>query len=189
MLKRSNLQNFRIILLTSLFWVFIDAFLIIYLADTKSSSDLIQSCEKSISELKLKLIKQQQKQQDRQTADGGAQKQQQEYDDILKVRNGDRFKDVHDLKDKGVNGKKVVKEEKKSSTEASFINKIKQWFREDGDEERNPSNWPGEGGKAVVLSAVAREEAKKRFKENQFNIVASDMVAINRSLADQRSAK
>ncbi|CAF4827941.1 unnamed protein product, partial [Rotaria magnacalcarata] len=32
-------------------------------------------------------------------------------------------------------------------------------------------------------------EAKKRFAENQFNIIASDLMALNRSVRDQRSAK
>lgn len=55
MIKRSNLQNVRVIFLTSLFWVFIDAFLIIYLADSNATSKLIQSCEQSINELKAQI--------------------------------------------------------------------------------------------------------------------------------------
>jgi polypeptide N-acetylgalactosaminyltransferase len=103
-----------------------------------------------------------------------------------------RFKDVNDIKNKLENEKKNVigsENNKKSSTPASFINKIKSWFIEDDGEAKNPSDWPGEGGKAVVLSPVQRDESKKRFKENQFNIVASDLIALNRSLTDQRSAK
>jgi len=53
----------------------------------------------------------------------------------------------------------------------------------------NPSNWPGEGGRAVVIPNNLKDEAKKRFKENQFNIVASDLIALNRSINDQRSSK
>ena len=53
----------------------------------------------------------------------------------------------------------------------------------------NPSNWPGEGGRAVVIPNHLREESKKRFKENQFNIVASDLMALNRSINDQRSSR
>jgi polypeptide N-acetylgalactosaminyltransferase len=53
----------------------------------------------------------------------------------------------------------------------------------------NPSSWPGEGGRAVVIPTNLRDEAKKRFKENQFNIVASDLMALNRSINDQRSSR
>lgn len=53
----------------------------------------------------------------------------------------------------------------------------------------NPSSWPGEGGRAVVIPSNMRDEAKKRFKENQFNIVASDLIALNRSINDQRSSQ
>ncbi|CAF1312864.1 unnamed protein product, partial [Didymodactylos carnosus] len=44
-------------------------------------------------------------------------------------------------------------------------------------------------GRAVVIPSELKDEAKKRFKENQFNIVASDLIALNRSINDQRSAK
>ena len=53
----------------------------------------------------------------------------------------------------------------------------------------NPSSWPGEGGRAVVVPSQLQDEAKKRFKENQFNIVASDLMALNRSINDQRSSR
>jgi hypothetical protein len=32
-------------------------------------------------------------------------------------------------------------------------------------------------------------ESKNRFAENQFNIIASDLMALNRSIRDQRSPK
>ena len=53
----------------------------------------------------------------------------------------------------------------------------------------NPSSWPGEGGRAVVIPAHLKESSKTRFKENQFNIVASDLMALNRSINDQRSSR
>lgn len=52
----------------------------------------------------------------------------------------------------------------------------------------NPPNWHGEGGRAVVIPNELKEESKKRFLENQFNILASDLMALNRSIKDQRSA-
>lgn len=47
---------------------------------------------------------------------------------------------------------------------------------------------PGEGGKAVILSAVDEQLAKERFKENQFNVVASDRISPNRTLPDYRNS-
>lgn len=44
----------------------------------------------------------------------------------------------------------------------------------------------GEMGRAVKLPADLKELAKSKFKENQFNLVASDMISLNRSLTDVR---
>lgn len=48
------------------------------------------------------------------------------------------------------------------------------------------SNGPGEMGKAVVIPAESEKEMKELFKINQFNLMASDMIALNRSLPDYR---
>jgi hypothetical protein len=53
----------------------------------------------------------------------------------------------------------------------------------------NPPHWEGEAGRAVVIPLNLRQEATKRFAENQFNILASDLMALNRSIKDQRSPK
>lgn len=45
---------------------------------------------------------------------------------------------------------------------------------------------PGEMGKAVKMKPHQQEEMKEKFKENQFNLLASDMIWLNRSLADVR---
>lgn len=41
-------------------------------------------------------------------------------------------------------------------------------------------------GKAVKMKSHQQEEMKEKFKENQFNLLASDMIMLNRSLADVR---
>ena len=53
----------------------------------------------------------------------------------------------------------------------------------------NPPGWPGEGGRPVVIPEKLHAEAKKRFAENQFNILASDLIALNRSIKNQQSAR
>lgn len=45
---------------------------------------------------------------------------------------------------------------------------------------------PGEMGKAVHIPQEKEEEMKAKFKLNQFNLMASDIISLNRSLADVR---
>lgn len=45
---------------------------------------------------------------------------------------------------------------------------------------------PGELGKAVQVPKSREEEKRKKFKINQFNLVASEMISLNRSLQDVR---
>ena len=44
-------------------------------------------------------------------------------------------------------------------------------------------------GKAVVIPKEREAESKEKFKINQFNLVASEMIALNRTLQDVRSDK
>uniref|UniRef100_A0A182Q6N9 Polypeptide N-acetylgalactosaminyltransferase n=1 Tax=Anopheles farauti TaxID=69004 RepID=A0A182Q6N9_9DIPT len=45
---------------------------------------------------------------------------------------------------------------------------------------------PGEMGKPVKIPSHQQELMKEKFKENQFNLLASDMIWLNRSLTDVR---
>lgn len=45
---------------------------------------------------------------------------------------------------------------------------------------------PGEMGKAVNIPKDEHDKMKELFKINQFNLMASDMIALNRSLPDVR---
>lgn len=45
---------------------------------------------------------------------------------------------------------------------------------------------PGEMGKAVLIPKEREDEKKEKFKINQFNLLASEMISLNRSLADVR---
>lgn len=45
---------------------------------------------------------------------------------------------------------------------------------------------PGEMGKAVRIPSDKEAEMKEKFKLNQFNLMASDMISLNRSLVDVR---
>lgn len=50
----------------------------------------------------------------------------------------------------------------------------------------NPSHWLGEMGKAVIISKEEEKLKNEKFKLNQFNLLASDRIALNRSLLDVR---
>ncbi|KAF6212956.1 hypothetical protein GE061_010669 [Apolygus lucorum] len=45
---------------------------------------------------------------------------------------------------------------------------------------------PGEMGKGVTIPPSKQALMKEKFKLNQFNLLASDMISLNRSLADVR---
>lgn len=47
---------------------------------------------------------------------------------------------------------------------------------------------PGEMGRPVVIPED-KEQMLEKFKEHEFNVMASDMISLNRSLADNRPAK
>lgn len=51
--------------------------------------------------------------------------------------------------------------------------------------QRSPTG-PGEMGKGVVVPSNRQAEVKEKFKINQFNLVASDMMSLNRTLPDYR---
>ena len=53
----------------------------------------------------------------------------------------------------------------------------------------NPRDWPGEQGLPYVLPKHLEKLAKEKFKENSFNVMASDMIALNRSVGEQRNKK
>ena len=48
------------------------------------------------------------------------------------------------------------------------------------------SNLPGENGKPVSIPKSQEKEKNEKFKINQFNLMASEMVSLNRSLTDVR---
>ena len=48
---------------------------------------------------------------------------------------------------------------------------------------------PGENGNGMVVEKAREAEAAELFKLNQFNLMASNAISINRTLPDYRSAK
>lgn len=173
--SRSQLNTLRIVLLTSLFWVFVDVFIIFYFTDCSIYCAQQQLEARAVSALHGNL-------RDRSSQD---------YDDALKQKN-ERFHDIRKLKNKKSAfrdydpGRYIKSSDRNDKND--FLHRIKTWFREATEgEPHNPPNWPGENGRGVVIPSHLKKVEKKRFKENQFNILASDLMALNRSVPDQRS--
>ncbi|EDW03891.1 GH11491 [Drosophila grimshawi] len=61
---------------------------------------------------------------------------------------------------------------------------LKKWFQ--APTIRESKGKPGEMGKPVKIPADMKDLMKEKFKENQFNLLASDMISLNRSLTDVR---
>lgn len=51
------------------------------------------------------------------------------------------------------------------------------------------NNGPGQLGAGVNVDKAHEKEMQRMFKENQFNVMASNMISINRTLPDHRSSK
>lgn len=51
------------------------------------------------------------------------------------------------------------------------------------------SDGPGYNGVGVFIDKEKEDEMKEMFKLNQFNLMASNMISINRVLPDYRSSK
>jgi hypothetical protein len=76
---------------------------------------------------------------------------------------------------------------KSSNPNYDLLKQIGKWLSKKPNKVKNPPDWPGEDGKAVIIPPTMKEISEKRFKENQFNIVASEMIALDRSIQDKRA--
>ncbi|XP_025093497.1 polypeptide N-acetylgalactosaminyltransferase 13-like isoform X2 [Pomacea canaliculata] len=121
--RRIRLQYCKVIILTSMVWVMVDVFVLMYFTDCTNTSN---SCN---------------------SGNNGA-----------------------------ANGGGLTKQDS-----PGFLDKIIP----KGLLTKTPTG-PGEMGKAVVVPKDQEAQAKELFKINQFNLVASDMMSLNRSLPDYR---
>uniref|UniRef100_A0AAF5DIB0 Polypeptide N-acetylgalactosaminyltransferase n=1 Tax=Strongyloides stercoralis TaxID=6248 RepID=A0AAF5DIB0_STRER len=80
------------------------------------------------------------------------------------------------------NRNSIKLEEARTSIIENQLNALLAGLRFDND-------GPGQGGSGVEIPSELKEKEKEMFKENQFNLLASNMISINRSLPDYRSKK
>ncbi|CAF1070828.1 unnamed protein product [Adineta ricciae] len=158
-------QYLHVVIYTSLFWIFLDVFFIMLFSDC-TKEILIPCSSPSPAELGNHPVKH--------IGEDGIQ-----HPKFAGVQASQRNQTISERMNV-INRKKM----KQSKNSGGFIQK---WFGAGSG--TNPSNWPGEGGRSVSIPENLKQEAKKRFPENQFNIIASDLMALNRSINDQRSSK
>lgn len=191
-----RLVIYRLIFATSLFWICVDLCILGYLMNDSSVQVEIKSGDFAIPKALLG-----RRDNDIENIFGAENSQY----DVIDVRLGGNKAEKNIV----VKAKTTIPSTTTSTTTTTSIN-----FPESNEEEEdipeekeaepleedyliedysdvplNPSDWPGEEGRAVVIPDELRELEIKRFEENQFNILASDMVALNRHIPDKRNEK
>ncbi|XP_063698586.1 polypeptide N-acetylgalactosaminyltransferase 5 isoform X2 [Culicoides brevitarsis] len=155
---RLRTSTCRIIVLTSLVWLLIDVILIMNYTDCIGSNSFL--CKKS-GEYDVELPKAAHQVQDNSIDDDSLVNEE----EIDTNNSMDDHSDIH------------VSQTYKPST-------LKKWRVVPPVQENYGK--PGEHGKPVRIPPSQQALMKEKFKENQFNLLASDMIMLNRSLADVR---
>lgn len=83
-----------------------------------------------------------------------------------------------------VNAHALIKEPEKGIRRTYHAYQLRRWQPAPTVPEKYGK--PGEMGKAVNIPADQQELMKEKFKLNQFNLLASDIISLNRSLSDIR---
>ncbi|KAF5292232.1 hypothetical protein FQA39_LY14047 [Lamprigera yunnana] len=115
---------------------------------------------------------------------GGACKKSGEFDIDIQEPIVDALLDNH-LKSVAVDHVNTVEENESFKISATYKpSDLKRWRT--APAVPIVSGKPGEGGKAVHIPAESEAIMKEKFKINQFNLMASDIISLNRSLLDVR---
>lgn len=193
--SKNTLIFYKIILITSLFWVLVDVFVLFYLINGFQKEEAkFQPIAKKIYNLNKRDIL---GRRDDDNFDKNLKQFKTEKvtetstENYLTTLYEKTLNDIEVIETTLTNSKEIDSEQEDVDSvleQPSFINQSQQFFHEDySNRPSNPSNWPGEDGHAVIIPEELKLESKKRFKENQFNIVASELTALNRTVPDQRS--
>jgi hypothetical protein len=194
---QDRLMIYRLIFITSLFWICVDLCVLAYLMNETSlrveiKTDEVKMPVKSIlgqrdsDVIRIDLVTEQNQINVVKRRDEMWQSQSSEAQIIVMATKNKRKEMIDEQSEEFDVG--VSFEEEKETV--PFKDVSDEYFVEDySNQPINPQDWPGEQGKAVRIDNRLKDIAKKRFEENQFNIMASEMIAINRSLPDTRNEK
>ena len=180
-------QTLRVIIVTSLFWILLDAFLLTNFTDCilKSPCPYQNQPAPVVSGAKL-VVKRNDVDSNGLPKDPDSEEGDFEATNLvidpMDVHSSDEDRDMRSRKLalQEVAASSVVIAATMSAKAANLIS------YERTDVKVNPDDWPGERGASVMLSSADEELAKARFAENQFDVVRSEKVAINRSVPDLR---
>lgn len=205
--KRRNLRDrltiYRLIFITSLFWICVDLCILAYLMNESSLRVEINSADFAIPKSflgsrdddkedhlfraanevseKIKMLNVR--------IDQGNNLINSESIDETKV-SSIRLQTTTTSADEDNSQEELENLDRQENKEPEVENISEEYFVEDySNMITNPIYWPGERGRAVEIPDELKELEKKRFEENQFNILASDLMALNRSLPDRRIEK
>ena len=156
-------HTFRIILFTSLIWITLGFCFLVYYSDCGVNGDGFNCAGgKQLRVHQTLLHQQQQQQQQSQSLDAVALPHHQGYADISPNINS-------------ISSSALPPYTSKQLVEWTPVNLI-----------HNPKTWPGENGVGVTIPKKDEALKNEKFVINQFNILASDQIALNRSIRDVR---
>ncbi|XP_071440143.1 polypeptide N-acetylgalactosaminyltransferase 5 isoform X1 [Hetaerina americana] len=161
--SKVRIHTCKIIFLTSLVWFLIDVVILMYYSDCVGGS-----CSSSVSGDTSRLVSGPVPVDEESKGKGILIKQLKD-----RGKREDEVKNVEENND-SVGGKRSV----------YLASELKIWVPAPVVEEKR--GLPGELGQAVRIPADREGLMKEKFKLNQFNLLASDAISLNRSLADIR---
>uniref|UniRef100_A0A2S2NUP5 Polypeptide N-acetylgalactosaminyltransferase n=1 Tax=Schizaphis graminum TaxID=13262 RepID=A0A2S2NUP5_SCHGA len=156
--SKFRLHTCKIIIATSLLWIFIDIIVLMYYTDCigpncKTKSNSVGNSDGSVDDL---------------------------FDATPAPRMG-----WGPVQDNMLNRFKHSDDHSDDTTYPSHL--LKRWKPMPPVREKRGKH--GEGGRGVTMKPEQEAIMKQKFKENQFNIIASDMISLNRSLQDIRQGE
>lgn len=172
----------KTIVLTSFIWLLVGAGVYHTLLNRRINLAITDECQSRINKLEMELVK-----------------NQEAYATVLKLLPQETVEKNDQVnKEFSFNVLPSINHQPKTMEELYVKGPELEIEKPDGDnsewtvdefvnEPTNPPEWPGENGKGVVVPEHLKEESKQRFIENEFDIVASDLIALNRSIPELRS--
>ncbi|CAG9564637.1 unnamed protein product [Danaus chrysippus] len=166
--SKIRIHTCRIILLTSLVWLLVDVALLALYSDCFGDG---WDCNKNKNLNNDYTIKTNDEYKGKKAAIAAALQKDEDFDEA----NLEENEVEHDMGDDGLLLPPYPKSQLRRWAPAPFV--------------KPQEETPGEMGKAVNIPIEQEKVMLEKFQENQFNLLASDMISLNRSLTDVRFEK